>query len=117
MLKYKKKQQISREYVILGILKKFFFSKIFPELVIIQLNLLSLHCAKSLQSCPTLCDPVDHSPSGSTVHGFSRQEYWSGLPLPPPGDLPDPGIEPKSLMSPALAGRFFTTSAPSLLSF
>ncbi|CAI9155108.1 unnamed protein product [Rangifer tarandus platyrhynchus] len=42
--------------------------------------------------------------------GFSRQEYWSGLPRPPPEDLPDPGIEPASLMSPALAGRFFTTS-------
>ena len=43
--------------------------------------------------------------------GFSRQEYWSGLPCPPPGDLPDPGIKPTSLMSPALTGRFFTTSA------
>ena len=43
--------------------------------------------------------------------GFSRQEYWSGLPCPPPGDLPNPGIEPKSLMSPAFTGRFFTTSA------
>ena len=42
--------------------------------------------------------------------GFSRQEYWSGLPCPPSGALPDPGIEPASLMSPALAGRFFTTS-------
>ena len=42
--------------------------------------------------------------------GFSRQEYWSGLPCPPPGDLPDPGIEPVSLMSPALAVGFFTTS-------
>ena len=42
--------------------------------------------------------------------GFSRQEYWSGLPCPPPGDLPDPGIE-TSLMSLALAGRSFTTSA------
>ena len=39
--------------------------------------------------------------------GFSRQEYWSGLPCPPPRDLPDPGMEPRSLMSPALAGRFF----------
>ena len=44
--------------------------------------------------------------------GFSRQEYWSGLPCPPLGDLPDPGIEPVSLMSPALAGNFFTTSTP-----
>ena len=43
--------------------------------------------------------------------GFSRQEYWSGLPCPPPGDLPDPGIEPASLISPTLAGEFFTTSA------
>ena len=43
--------------------------------------------------------------------GFSRQEYWSRLPFPPPGDLPDPGIEPASLMSPALAGGFLTMSA------
>ena len=43
--------------------------------------------------------------------GFSRQEYWNGLPCPPPGDLPDPGIEVESPMSPTLAGRFFTTSA------
>ena len=43
--------------------------------------------------------------------GFSRQEYWSGLPRPPPGDLPGPGFEPVSVMSPALAGGFFTTSA------
>ena len=42
--------------------------------------------------------------------GFSRQEYWSGLLCPPPGDLPDPGIEPASLLSPALAGGFFITS-------
>ena len=42
---------------------------------------------------------------------FSRHEYWSGLPCPSPGDLPDPGIEPTSLMSPALTGVFFTTSA------
>ena len=42
--------------------------------------------------------------------GFSRQEYWSGLPCPPPGDLPNPGVKPTSLKSPALAGGFFTTS-------
>ena len=42
---------------------------------------------------------------------FSREEYWSGLPCPPPGDLPNPRIEPTCLMSPALAGGFFTTSA------
>ena len=43
--------------------------------------------------------------------GFSRQEYWSRLPFPPPGDLPNPGIEPTFLMSLVLAGGFFTTSA------
>ena len=42
---------------------------------------------------------------------FSRQEYWHGVPFPTLGDLPDPGIAPESLASPALAGRFFTTSA------
>ena len=41
---------------------------------------------------------------------FSRQEYWSGLPFPAPGDIPDPGIEPTFLVSPELAGEFFTTS-------
>ena len=43
--------------------------------------------------------------------GFSKQEYWSGLPCPPAGDLPNPGTEPEPLMSPALAGGFFTTNA------
>ena len=43
--------------------------------------------------------------------GFFRQKYWSGLPCPPPGDLPNPGIEPQSFMPPALAGGIFTTSA------
>ena len=43
--------------------------------------------------------------------GFSRQEYWNGLPCSPPEDLPDPGMETSSLTSPALAGKFFTISA------
>ena len=46
--------------------------------------------------------------------GFSRQEYWSGLPCLPPGDRPNPGIKPMSLLSPALAGEFFTTNATSV---
>ena len=65
---------------------------------------------KSLQSCLTLYNPMDCSPPGSSVHGILQQEYWTGWPCPPPGDLPDPGIERTSLASPALAGRFFTTS-------
>ena len=49
------------------------------------------------QWCPTLCDPMDCSRPGSSVHGDSpRKEYWSGLPCPSAGDLPNPGIEPRS---------------------
>ena len=62
------------------------------------------------QSCPTLCDPMDCSLPGSSVWGFSRQEYWSGLRCAPPGDLPNPGMEPLSQASPALAGGFLTIS-------
>ena len=64
-----------------------------------------------VQSCMPLCDPVDCSPQAPLSRGVPRQEYWSGLPFPPPGDLPDPGIELASLTPPALAGRFFTNSA------
>ena len=49
--------------------------------------------------------------------GFSKQEQWSRLPCPPPGNLPDPGIEPVSLMSPALSGELFTTSTTWLLQY
>ena len=60
----------------------------------------------------TLCNPIDCSPPDSSVHGIFQQEYWSGLPFPPPENLPDPGIETASSVSPALAGRFFTTEPP-----
>ena len=55
--------------------------------------------AQSLQSCLTLCDPMDYSLPGSSVHEILQSRLWSGLPCSPPGDLPDPGIEP---VSPAL---------------
>ena len=67
--------------------------------------------AKSLQSGPTLCDPVDFSLPVPLSMWFSKQEYWGELPYPPPGDLPDPRIKPGSLRSPALAGGFFTAAA------
>ena len=65
--------------------------------------------AKLLPLCRILCDPMDHQALLSKA--FSRQEHWSELPCPPSGDLPDPGLKPVSLRSPALAGRFFTTTA------
>jgi len=56
------------------------------------------------QSCLSLCEPIDCSPPGSSVSmGFSRQEYWSGLPFPSPGDLPNPGSNRVS----CIAGRQF----------
>ena len=66
---------------------------------------------KSLQSCLALCDPCTAARQAPLSMGFSRQEYWSGLPCLPPNNLPDPGIEPVSLTSPVLAGGIFTTSA------
>ena len=65
---------------------------------------------KSLQLCLTLCDPMDCTPQAPLSMGFSRQEYWSGLPFPPPGDLPAEGSNCESLISAAVAGGFFTTS-------
>ena len=58
------------------------------------------------QSCPTLCNPMECSPPGSSIHGTFQARIYSGLPFPTPGDLPRTGIEPTS---PALAGEFFTT--------
>ena len=63
--------------------------------------------ANSLQSCPALSDATAVAHQAPLSMGFSRQEHWSGFPC----HLPDPGVEPMSLMSPALAGGFFTTSA------
>ena len=67
-------------------------------------------CAKSFQSCLTLCNLWVVAHQAPLSMGVSRQEYWSGLSCPPPGDLPNPGIELTSLMSPALVGRFFTST-------
>ena len=61
------------------------------------------------QLCATLWTVAPPAPLSL---GFPRQEHWSGLPFPPPGNLPDPGIGPASLVSPALAGGFFTTEPP-----
>ena len=66
-------------------------------------------CAKPLQSCLTLCDPVRQD---TLFMGFSRPEEGSGWPRPSPGDLSDSGIEPVSLKSAALVGRFSTTRQP-----
>ena len=69
-------------------------------------------CAKPPQLCRLFVILWTVARQAPLSMGFSRQEYWSGLPCLPPGDLPNPGIEPASLMSPASwAGRFFSTIA------
>ena len=69
-----------------------------------SINTCVLSCFSPVQIFVTLWTVAHQVP---LPMGFPRQEYWSGLPFPSPGDLPNPGIEPSSLMSPALAGSFF----------
>ena len=78
-------------------------SNILPSLI-----LTSILCLAT-QLCPTLYDPMDCSLPNSLSMELSRQEYWSGLPLPSAGDLPNPGTESVYPVSPALAGGLFTT--------
>ena len=77
-------------------------------LVTVRLLSISLVCFSPVQPFVSLWTVAHQAPLSM---GFSWQEYWSGFPCPPPGDLPNPGIEPESLTSLALAGGFFTTNA------
>ena len=75
------------------------------DTLVISLRFVITACVHGCaQSCSTLCNPRDGNRPAPLSMGFSRQEYWSGLPFPPPGDAPHPGINPAS---PALAGGFF----------
>ena len=67
-------------------------------------------CAKSLQSCPTLCDPLDNSPPGASVNGIFQARILEWVAMPSSRVSSQPGIEPVSLMSPAFSGGFFTTN-------
>ena len=69
-------------------------------------------CMHASQLCPTLCDPMDCGLPGSSVRGIIRQDYWSGLPCPPPGDLPHPGIKPASPESPTLHADYLPNTPP-----
>ena len=72
---------------------------------------LYVHTCSVAQSCPTLWDPMDWSLLGSTVHGIFQARILQLVAIPYSGDLPNPGIKLLSFVSPALAGRFFTSSA------
>ena len=71
--------------------------------------------AKSLQSSPTLWDPMDCSPAGSSVCGTLQARILKWVAIASSRDLPDPGIRPATPASPALAGRFFTPVPPVVL--
>ena len=73
-----------------------------------------MRACELLQSCLPLWTLQTIARQTPLSMGFSRQAYWNGLPCPSPGDLPNPGTEPSSLPSPALAGRLSTTSATRL---
>ena len=91
----------------------YYYSSVMITLVVMMYcNIYINVCAwaKLLQSSPFLCDPMDCRLSGPLFMGFSRQDYQSRLSCPPPQNHPDAGTEPTFLMSPALAGSFFTTS-------
>ena len=62
--------------------------------------------------CSVMSNPLQPHGQALLSMGFSRQEYWTGLPFPSPGDLPNPEIKPVSLVPPAFAGGFFTTEPP-----
>ena len=67
--------------------------------------------AQSFSCIPLFATPQTVALQAFLSTGLPRQEYWSGLPFPTPGDLPDPGMQPTSPVSPALAERFFSTVA------
>ena len=97
-------ESLSRRLPVLGALRCGCWCCLYPA----SHHVLSV---QSLQSCLTLCGPMDCWLPAFSVHGILQREYWSGFPCPSPGDHPDPGIEPTFLMSPAVAGRFLATSA------
>ena len=72
---------------------------------------LCLFCAQSLSCVQLIVAQWTIAQQAALSVEFSRQAYWSELPCPPPEDIPKPGIEPTSFVSPALAGGFFTTGA------
>ena len=77
-----------------------------------NLNVRHMCCVQSLQSCPTLCDPWTLARQAPLSMAFSRQEYWSGLLCPPLEDLPNLGIKPTALVSPALQADSLPSEPP-----
>ena len=73
---------------------------------------INYYCCSATKSCLTLCNPWTIACKAALSMGLSRQEYWSGFPCPPPGDLSNPGMEPVSLVSFALQADSLSTAPP-----
>ena len=97
------KTALTRQLINNGDLSFFFHLGCYNDIAVCMLS-----CFSHVQLFESLWTIAHQAP---LAMGFSRQEYQGGLPLPSPGDLPDPRIEPASFMYPALAGRFFSTGA------
>ena len=106
MWKYRILAQIAEIYI-KGMVSVSSDSRLFPHI-----EKCLLFCYLVPKWYPTFVTPWTVAHQASLSMEFSRQEYWSSLPFPSPWDLPDPGIELPSLVSPALAGRFFTAESP-----
>ena len=79
--------------------------------VVVSVFLGFIICVLAAQSCSALCNSMDCRPPGFSVHGILQARILECVAIPSSGDLPDPGMEPSSLMSPALAGGLLTTNA------
>ena len=91
------------------------FLPLLPEQFQMLLLCQDLFGGSVTKSCPTLVTPLTAAHQAPLSAGFPRQEYWSGVPFPPPGNLPDPGIEPRSPTLQAVSStacRFFLTKPP-----
>ena len=77
----------------------------------IRRKIRTLHAGRVSYSIMSLCDLIDCSPVGSFAHINFQQDYQSAVPFPTPGNLPNPGIKPRSLVSPELTGGYVITSA------
>ena len=117
----KKKKKFSTRAILLWVCYSFLPLPFLPLSLIFQfwtqitwlIVFLLLHVLSHLSHVRLFATPWTVAHQAPPSMGFSRQEYWSGLPLSRPGHLPNPGIQPMSLKSPALAGGFFTTIAKS----
>ena len=120
-LVYKTRRNGTLQQIVIGITKSCIDSSLLPSSILSSLysgwNFFILNGVLFVlvaQTCPTLYNPMDCSLPDSSVQGIfqARILEWVQEPFPPPGDLPSPGIEPASPVSPALAGRFFTLVPP-----